>query len=174
MGRARCPHCLLRVGGLTSNSDITMALCAGCGDNLTGRQSDRRSLETPAAAKVVKAWRDILYKLGREGKERELSQRSGNKMCRGCYSSYERFTKLIEAKLMCMLESDTVSTEHESNKRKLLSSPGLTTPKAKRVRHQSSTRHCHHRGKPSSSLSPSKLSLFSLCMVDDCLAIRID
>lgn len=125
-------------------------LCASCGKDLTDRQSDRRSLETAAAASVLEAWRDFLKSMGREDADSELLK--SGKMCRSCYSSYERYQKLrgeIHTKLLGAVGSVNVGTARNTGSS--CSTPTRkrpSTPAAKRFHHQDSTQHGRHHYSP--------------------------
>ena len=125
-------------------------LCAGCGDDLSARQSDRRSLGSAGAVKVLHAWREFLKKLGRGDREEELVGSGNVVMCRKCYSSYERYQKLqreIESKLQCTLSA--TEHQHPASKRPRLDPQVSPT----RFRHKDNPIRLRHNYTPSSSPS---------------------
>ena len=79
-------------------------LCLGCGEDISNRSSDRRSLTGRAEAKrVYEAWMSLVEAMQCEftdEEEAECVERwlSGSsideKMCRKCFSSFERYDKL--------------------------------------------------------------------------------
>ena len=82
-------------------------LCVGCGDDITKKASNRRSLVGDKSAKVLNVWRAFLET--QEGEEIEMEDIINfiaihdSKMCRSCYSAFERYDKLhdtIQANLI--------------------------------------------------------------------------
>ena len=51
--------------------------CPGCGEDLTGRQANRRSLLDPAAVRIMQTFGHVLIKLGQVDKENEIFNKSG-------------------------------------------------------------------------------------------------
>ena len=92
---------------------------------------------------------NFFIKLGQEDKENAIFNKSGGKICRGCWSSYDRFSKLqekIEEKLLHTLaeeqgQEQVATSEHaDLGQRKRATSSLLRTPtRAKRFRHSSTT-----------------------------------
>ena len=138
------------MASLCTGEDLKLVMstvCTGCGEDLAERQSGRRALNGPGAVKVVQVWRELLLKLGRAEREGELLE-AGDKiyMCRKCFSSYERYSKLgvdIEGKLLNTLDTSSNSSQKRP-------APGLIpgTPKPKRVRHQDRSTRTHHHYSP--------------------------
>lgn len=77
-------------------------LCLGCGEDLTNRASDRRALQGPPAEEVVDAWKAVFENVQVDVDEEErlcvdtllAGVEVPGKMCRKCFSGYERFAKL--------------------------------------------------------------------------------
>ena len=74
-------------------------LCLGCGEDLANRAADRRALQGPPAEEVVDAWKDVFENVQVEvDKDERLCADTllvgPGKMCRKCFSGYERFSKL--------------------------------------------------------------------------------
>ena len=74
-------------------------LCLGCGEDLALRAADRRALQGPSAREVVDAWKAVFENVQVDVDEDERlcadTLLSGGevpgKMCRKCFSGYERF-----------------------------------------------------------------------------------
>lgn len=117
-----------------------MAECVACGEDLSEKQSGRRALNSAGSVRVVQVWRDLLKKLGEERREEELLE-AGCKiyMCRKCFSSYERYSKLGES-----IEEQLLSTLDSSRSKQKRSGSIQGTPKSKRFRHQESSKRSHH------------------------------
>ena len=76
-------------------------LCLGCAQDISSRQDDRRALGSETAQEVIVAWRSMLTNLEWETEEEELCAESlslmnvdNEKMCRKCFSGFERYCKL--------------------------------------------------------------------------------
>ena len=77
-------------------------LCLGCGEDLTSRAADRRALQGPPAEGVVDAWKAIFENVQVDVDNDDrlcadtllLGGEVPGKMCRKCFSGYERFSKL--------------------------------------------------------------------------------
>ena len=73
-------------------------LCLGCGEDLIDARV-RRSLETDSCQHVVPLWSQLFND---ELQSREMDAlpsqllRSGGKMCRRCFQTFERCTKLLD------------------------------------------------------------------------------
>ena len=73
--------------------------CFGCGSNISDRPADRRALDNPRSQHVVQLWKAF-----REGRDEPVEDadkapsgggsQSSCKMCRKCFSAYERYSKL--------------------------------------------------------------------------------
>lgn len=64
--------------------------CFGCG--ITSRPADRRALDAPGSEHVVEVWK--AFAEDEEDISDELLNESAAKMCRKCFSAYERYSKL--------------------------------------------------------------------------------
>ena len=81
---------------------MTALLCLGCGEDLALRAADRRALQGPPAEGVVDAWKAVFenvqvdvdddYKLCAD--TLLAGEGAPGKMCRKCFSGYERLSKL--------------------------------------------------------------------------------
>ena len=75
---------------------------------LGGRQTEEIT-SSSCCKKIIQTFRQVLIKLGQQDKENAIFNKSGGKICRGCWSSYERFSKLqekIEEKLLHTLAEE--------------------------------------------------------------------
>ncbi len=77
-------------------------LCLGCAQDIAARKDDRRALQNESAKAVVDSWRSILANLDWDSEEKELCAESmammnvdNHKMCRNCFSGFERYYKLV-------------------------------------------------------------------------------
>lgn len=78
---------------------MSALLCLGCGEDLAQRAADRRALQGPPAEGVVDAWKAVFENVqdddDRLCADTLLAGREvPGKMCRKCFSGYERFSKL--------------------------------------------------------------------------------
>jgi len=79
-------------------------LCLGCGEDLGHRAADRRALQGPPAEGVVDAWKAMFENATMQVEIDDDDRLCADtllaggevpgKMCRKCYSGYERFSKL--------------------------------------------------------------------------------
>lgn len=74
--------------GLMANESGSV-YCFGCG--ITSRPADRRALDTPGSEHVVEVWKAFAED---EEEFEELLSESSAKMCRKCFSAYDRYSKL--------------------------------------------------------------------------------
>ena len=84
----------------------SMLACAGCGKDLSDKESDRRDLHKSQAARALQGWRSLLKYLEQENKESDILKR-GEKMCRNCFSAYDaimtfRLLFLLALRIACM------------------------------------------------------------------------
>ena len=81
---------------------MSTLLCLGCGEDLANRAADRRALQGPPAEGVVDAWKALLENVQVDLSDDDMlcadtlltRGEVPGKMCRKCFSSYERFYKL--------------------------------------------------------------------------------
>ena len=79
-------------------------LCLGCGEDLGHRAADRRALQGPPSEGVVDAWKAMFENATMQVEIDDDDRLCADtllaggevpgKMCRKCYSGYERFSKL--------------------------------------------------------------------------------
>ena len=78
-------------------------LCLGCAQDISCRKDDRRALGSGSETtqEIIVAWRSMLSNLEWETEEEELCAESlslmnvdSEKMCRKCFSGFERYCKL--------------------------------------------------------------------------------
>ena len=77
-------------------------LCLGCGEDLGHRAADRRALQGPPAEGVVDAWKAVFENVQVEIDDDDrlcvdtllAGGEVPGKMCRKCFSGYERFSEL--------------------------------------------------------------------------------
>lgn len=73
-------------------------LCLGCGEDLAHRAADRRALQGLHAEGVVAAWKTVFKTVRVDVEDSDMlcadTLLAGGKMCRSCFSGYERFSKL--------------------------------------------------------------------------------
>ena len=77
-------------------------LCLGCAQDLAARKDDRRALQNKSARKVLYSWRSMLANLDWDSEDKELCAENmarmnvdNEKMCRKCFSGFERHFKLV-------------------------------------------------------------------------------
>ena len=72
--------------------------CLGCGEEVSNRASDRRNLSSEPSKQVLRIWESfVARKLEKEAMEAERFIKSiidNHRMCRKCYSAYDRLNKL--------------------------------------------------------------------------------
>ena len=73
--------------------------CFGCGRNITDRPADRRALDNPRSQQVVQLWKAFLEGRDQPVEDADKASSGGDsqsscKMCRKCFSAYERYNKL--------------------------------------------------------------------------------
>lgn len=81
---------------------MTALLCLGCGEDLAQHAADRRALQGPPAEGVVEAWKavfeNVQFDVDNDDRLCADTLLAGGevpgKMCRKCFSGYERFSKL--------------------------------------------------------------------------------
>ena len=70
----------------------------GCGGDLTSRSTDRRSLQRSASEHVATVWKALLENIvDQEGSDTNIDVDeivSGGRMCRKCFTAYERYQTL--------------------------------------------------------------------------------
>ena len=81
-------------------------LCLGCGEDLGHRAADRRALQGPPSEGVVDAWKAMFENATMQVEIDDDNRLCADtllaggevpgKMCRKCYSGYERFSKLYK------------------------------------------------------------------------------
>ncbi len=78
-------------------------LCVGCGEDISVKSNDRRSLTSTITGKnVLKTWKSIIVEKTESSQcfladiqlDDLLEQFGGGLMCRSCFSSFERIAKL--------------------------------------------------------------------------------
>lgn len=76
--------------------------CLGCGSDIAGKPADRRALNVSGSAHVATVWKTFIKNVGQQDVEDIDNILSGGdshrvpKMCRTCYSAYERYSKLYD------------------------------------------------------------------------------
>ena len=77
--------------------------CVGCGSDLTSRSTDRRSLQSSASEHVATVWKALLeHMVDQEGSDTDIDVDeivSGGRMCRKCFTAYERYQTLEKSLL---------------------------------------------------------------------------
>ena len=77
--------------------------CVGCGSDLTSRSTDRRSLKSSASEHVATVWKALLeHMVDQEGSDTDIDVDeivSGGRMCRKCFTAYERYQTLEKSLL---------------------------------------------------------------------------
>ena len=83
--------------------EVTNVHCVGCGSDIASRPADRRNLQSSASGHVITAWKTLLeYIVDQEGSEIDVDNIvsggedpvRGGRMCRKCFSAYERYQTL--------------------------------------------------------------------------------
>ncbi len=83
---------------------VVSVFCLGCGDDLTGRSTDRRDLRNGDEL-VLKYWTDLFIERVAKSVVIDHSSESmilkkvlkNNRICRRCYSSFQRLCKLQDS-----------------------------------------------------------------------------
>ena len=81
--------------------------CVGCSKDITNVPADRRSLQSAASDHVVQTWKALLERVLRQ-REVDIhidvdSLVSNGRMCRKCFSAYDRY-KTLQASLLSNLK----------------------------------------------------------------------
>ncbi len=148
-----CVHCIVNTAAayavMAAPSTGKPVVCLACGDDLSNRSGDRRTLLTASLQHVVPLWMSIVSKeLAKRNETAELESlvsgdgdvEQAGKMCRKCFSAYERLLKvqtLVEANLSKAIQvivptaSRFVDSSQDSRKRGASNNP-LSQPSAKR------------------------------------------
>ena len=119
--------------------------CVGCGSDLTSRSTDRRSLQSSASEHVATVWKALLeHMVDQEGSDTDIDVDeivSGGRMCRKCFTAYERYHTLEKSLL--------------SNLKKTLGLlPSTLSSSTKRLRVESRRPAISEQASSSTSVSP--------------------
>ena len=87
----------------------SMLACAGCGKDLSDKESDHRDLHKSQAARALQGWRSLLKYFEQENKKSDILKR-GEKMCRNCFSAYGRYHDL-QTTLLAGLKNSLYAVE---------------------------------------------------------------
>ena len=113
--------------------------CIGCGSDLTSKPTDRRSLQSSASNHVATIWKG-LHKQIVDRQEFVTDTDSdtiisgggdpeqGGKMCRKCFTAYERYKALQESLLSKLKRALDVHPSRLSTKRPRLDEAERSTP----------------------------------------------
>ena len=87
--------CKMACSSRSAAVHVSSNYCVGCGDDLTHRSSDRRSLQG-ADARIISVWKESLVKCQEESQvdlDADELQQVG-KMCRKSFAAFDRYAKL--------------------------------------------------------------------------------
>ena len=96
--------------------------CIGCGKDTTNLPADRRSLQSAASEHIVQTWKALLQHVVSQGELDIDSLVSTGKMCRKCFSAYDRYETFQISLLSNLREAIHVAVPVSSPKRVKLDS----------------------------------------------------
>ena len=129
---------------------MSMLACAGCGKDLSDKESDRRDLHKPQAARALQGWSSLLKYLEQENKESDILKR-GEKMCRNCFSAYRLYLAGLKNSLYAVESSigeGTVPLRSTLSQRKRPHGESSSPTSSKRLHRGSGYRYSPAKGSP--------------------------